>query len=92
MKNKHILYTVCILVIVSIAAVFIMHTTGQTPDVIATASTVPTDITQVATNTTMVLKKKDCQCCEDRLAKFKEHLKKQRGQQKTSENTEVASE
>ena len=81
MKGKYILYAICILIIVSVAFVFAKHTNGtmakKKPSVVTAESTVSTK------NTTP--EKKNCHCCEDRLAKFKERLKKMREEKKAKE-------
>ena len=66
MKGKHILYAICILIIVSVAFVFAKHTNGtmtkKKPPVVTAEST-------VSTNTTTP-EKKNCHCCEDRFSKI----------------------
>ncbi len=88
MKDTHIFYGVCIIAALAIAAVSIGYATNMLPlhkqNTITTPTSDTTNTTQPNTAPTRASKsiaapkEKDCGCCAERRAKYKEMIKKRR--------------
>ena len=89
MRDTHVLCAACILALVAITAVFIGYATDTLPH--ATYRVVTTSSPTHVTSTGTMEKEKDCTCCADRMARFREYIEKARQQRLAAENMEKRS-
>ena len=68
MKDTHFLYTVFILGVVAIFAIFVGYATGTLP------MNAPQQVAITPTANSIVESKRGCNCCKARLAKFREFM------------------
>ena len=68
MKDTYILFTVIILIVVAISAVFVGYATDTLP------TDTPRQIATAPIGNTAIKTKKGCSCCKERLAKFREFM------------------
>lgn len=83
MKDIHVLFTVIMIVIVAISAVFVGYATDTLP------TDAPRQIATAPIGSTAIKTKKGCSCCNERLAKFREFMEK-RKRQKAAAQQKVA--
>lgn len=105
MKDKHILYTVCVFAVLVVCAVCIGYATDVLPVYKQNVTTIPSstiDTPQVRTDNLETVtiknqtvntpsKKKDCDCCKERMEKFRERMEKFRKQKAAAQSTENTS-
>ncbi len=74
MKDKYVLFTVIILTVVAISAVFVGYATDTLP------TDTPRQIATAPIGNAAIKTKKGCSCCKERLAKFREFMEKRKRQ------------
>ena len=75
MKDTHFLYTIVVLGVVAISAVFVGYATDTLPtDTPGQVATTPSDKVTGKTE-------KGCNCCKERLAKFREFMEARKRKQ-----------
>ncbi len=105
MKDKHIFYIVCSFAVLVICAIGIGYATDARPLYKQNVTTSPSstiDTTEVSTEnletgttTNQIVntpsKKKDCDCCKERMEKFRERMEKFRKRKMDAQSTENTS-